>query len=190
MTKKELIDNINSDLHRYCGNILKKNLFRYKIKNPGFSYMYTLRKCQYYKKNKILYRLYRYILGKKTYKYGYEIPPETKIGRGLYINHIGGIAINKETIIGCNCNITKGVTIGQTNRGIKKGAPIIGNKVWIGSNASIVGKIIIGDNVLIAPNAYVNFDVPSNSVVVGNPGKIIQNKNATSEYINNILHLN
>lgn len=120
-------------------------------------------------------------------KYGYEIHFQTEIGKGLYINHLGGIVINPKTKIGNNVNITKGVTIGQENRGTRKGTPIIGNTVWIGSNATIVGKIVIEDNILIAPNSYVNFNVPENSIVVGNPAKIISNKYATKDYINNII---
>ena len=67
------------------------------------------------------------------------------------------------------------------------GVPVIGNQVWIGANATIVGKIKIGDNVLIAPNSYVNFDVPDNSVVIGNPAKITSNERATTGYINNVV---
>ena len=87
--------------------------------------------------------------------------------------------------IGENCNIHKGVTIGQENRGPRKGAPKIGNSVWIGVNAAIVGKITIGDDVLIAANSYVNCDVPSHSVVYGNPCIIKQKENATESYVNN-----
>ena len=86
--------------------------------------------------------------------------------------------------MGKNINLSTGVTIGQENRGKRKGAPTIGNNVWIGPNAVIVGKITIGDDVLIAPLTYVNFDVPSHSIVIGNPGKIIHQDNATEEYIN------
>jgi serine O-acetyltransferase len=98
-----------------------------------------------------------------------------------------GIAINNETVIGKNVNITKGVTIGQTNRGNKAGTPTIGNCVWIGANATVVGHITIGDNVLIAPNAYVNENVPNNSIVIGNPCKIIYNEKATENYIINLV---
>jgi Serine acetyltransferase len=56
-----------------------------------------------------------------------------------------------------NCNIAQGVTIAQANRGRNEGVPEIGDEVWIGPNAVIVGKIKIGNNVLIAPNAYVEF---------------------------------
>ncbi len=76
------------------------------------------------------------------------------------------------------------VTIGQANRGERKGCPKIGNKVWIGAGAVVVGKIVIGDNVLIAPNSYVNYDVPSNSIVTGNPASIKEDANATEGYVN------
>ena len=101
------------------------------------------------------------------------------------MGHAYNITINPHAVIGSNCNIHKGVVIGQTNRGIKKGVPTIGNCVWIGINAAIVGGIKIGDDVLIAPNSFVNIDVPSHSVVFGNPCIIKHSDNATEGYINN-----
>ena len=98
--------------------------------------------------------------------------------------HNGRIIINSKATIGKNCNIATGVTIGQENRGRREGAPVIGDSVWIGTNAVIVGNITIGKDVLIAPLSYVNFDVPDHSIVIGNPGKIIPKDNATMNYIN------
>ena len=115
-----------------------------------------------------------------------ELHYNTRIGDGLYIGHPYGITINPQAVIGMNCNIHKGVTIGQENRGRRAGTPTIGNKVWIGVNATVVGNITIGDDVLIAPNSYVNCDVPSHSVVFGNPCIIKHRDNATEKYINNI----
>ncbi len=129
---------------------------------------------------KVILRCYRL-------KYGLEIFPNTKIGPGLYLGHAYNITVNPNAIIGRNCNLHKGVTIGQENRGKRKGAPIIGNNVWIGINSTIVGKIVIGDDVLIAPNSFVNCDVPSHSIVFGNPCIIKQHDNATGGYINNII---
>lgn len=103
---------------------------------------------------------------------------------GFYIGHCGRIIINPRTVLGKNINIATGVTIGQENRGKRKGCPIIGDNVWIGTNAVIVGNITIGTDVLIAPLAYVNFDVPDHSIVIGNPAKIIHRENATEGYIN------
>lgn len=114
-----------------------------------------------------------------------ELSSNTKIGPGLYIGHAYSITINPYAVIGNNCNIHKGVTIGQENRGARKGTPTLGNNIWIGVNSTIVGKITIGDDVLIAPNTYVNCDVPSHSIVFGNPCQIKYRENATECYINN-----
>lgn len=69
-------------------------------------------------------------------------------------------------------------------RGSRRGCPTIGNTVYIGINAVIVGGITIGDDVVIGPGAYVNFDVPSHSVVIGNPGVIHTKEHATVGYVN------
>ena len=106
------------------------------------------------------------------------------IGPGLYMGHVHGITLNPKVKIGKNCNIHKGVTIGQENRGKRKGVPVIGDEVWIGINAIIVGNIHIGNDVLIAPGAYINFDVPDHSIVVGNLGVIRHAAHATDGYIN------
>lgn len=115
-------------------------------------------------------------------KYGLEILSDN-LGPGLYIGHAHNINVNPEVIIGKNCNLNKGCTLGKENRGKRKGAPILGDNVWIGTNSVVVGKVHIGNDVLIAPNAYVNFDVPDHSIVLENPGNIIKKGNATEGYI-------
>lgn len=118
-------------------------------------------------------------------KYGVDIPARTKIGPGFKIEHLYGIVLNPDVVIGKNCNIYNGTTIGKEKRGKRIGCPQIGDEVWIGANAVIVGKISIGNDVLIAPGAYVNFDVPSHSIGLGNPAKVIERADATTEYIKN-----
>lgn len=187
MDKKELKELIESDLYRYTADISMLQFLRNILRNPGYKYMYILRKCKYYKQRKstiIPYIFYKLMLDKYKYKFGYEIPENVRLGKGIYINHLGGVVINPNAVLGNNINITKGVTIGQTNRGNKSGAPIIGDRVWIGANSTVVGKVTIGNNVLIAPNSYVNFDVPSNSIVVGNEVK--KSDFATDQYVNNL----
>lgn len=125
------------------------------------------------------------MLSVTRFAYKVEISPGTEIGEGLYVGHPYCITINPKAVIGKNCNIHKGVTIGQENRGKRRGTPIIGDSVWIGVNSTIVGAIKIGDDVLIAPNTYVNIDVPSHSVVFGNPCIIKPRENATEGYVNN-----
>ena len=171
------------DLFRYYGRY-KINVFDYLFMPNGLRYLKVYRKAS---ESRFFFVKYFHMLRlKRMFRRMFiQIPCKCKIGKGFYIGHNGRIIINPEAIIGDNCNIATGVTIGQENRGSRKGTPTIGNEVWIGTNAVIVGNIKIGNDVLIAPNSYVNFDVPSHSIVIGNPGKIIHRDNATDGYINN-----
>lgn len=124
------------------------------------------------------YKLYRY-----SRKYGLEISSTAQIGEGLYLGHPYNITVGGEAVIGKNVNLHKGVTIGRVNGGKRAGIPTLGNNVFVGINATITGGITIGDDVVIAPNSFVNFDVPSHSVVIGNPGVIHKKEKATQNYI-------
>lgn len=128
--------------------------------------------------------MWRFLRKKMQAHYGLEIPGKATIGEGFYIGHAYGITVNPDAVIGRNCNIHKGVTIGQENRGKRKEAPVLGDCVWLGVNSTVVGAVTIGDDVLIAPNSYVNCDVPSHSIVIGNPCRIIPRDNATEGYVN------
>ena len=161
--------------------VIKMDKVRYgKSKMPCFQYFY--RKAQESKLLKLLFKCLFVICRNRR---NIDMSVDCQIGGGLFFAHASGITINSHSIIGNNCNISKGVTIGRENRGRREGTPVIGNNVWIGVNATIVGRIHIGDDVLIAPNAFVNFDVPSHSIVIGNPGVIKYCGNATEAYINN-----
>lgn len=162
--------------------LLTSDIKRYQ-NNKIYAFQKYFRKCQE-STNIIMKKFYKgiyYVLAKKNH---IEISTNTSIGAGLYFGHPFCITINSNTVIGCNCNLHKGVTIGQENRGKRKGTPIIGNSVWIGINSTIVGNIIIGDDVMIAPNTYINCDIPSHSIVFGNPCVIKRRDNATKDYIN------
>ncbi|EOU2001713.1 serine O-acetyltransferase [Clostridium perfringens] len=177
------------DLYRYTKKNTITNLLKQIIFNPGFRFIYIFRRFNYHREHNNKLRMIFFKILWKRYRtlYGYEISLNAKIGYGFYINHLGPIVVNPKCIIGKNINIHNGVTLGQENRGKRKGAPFIGDYVWIGANSVIVGNIKIGNNVLIAPNSYVNFDVPENSIVIGNPAKIIKKENATIDYIQNIV---
>lgn len=109
---------------------------------------------------------------------------ETKLGRGFRILHFGNIVINPATVIGDNFNIAQGCLIGDSWIQNRHGSPIIGNNVCMFANSIIVGGVNISDNVIIAPGAFVNFDVPRNLIVIGNPGKIIhRDSSPTKKYI-------
>ena len=86
--------------------------------------------------------------------------------------------MNSDTIIGTNCNISQGVTIGVSGQGEKRGVPIIGNNVYIGANSVVCGRIAIGNNVLISACSLVNRDVPDNSIVIGVPAQIVSDKSS------------
>lgn len=176
---------IKSDLYRYVGEASVKGFLKaWWI--PGFRYSYFLRKAQINKKKSVLGVVFRIIVRYYSFKYGFQIATSSSIKGGFYLGHFGNVVINGDAQIGKNCNISHGVTIGQANRGNRKGTTTIGDCVWIGPNAVLVGKIVVGNNVLIGPGAYVNFDVPMNSVVIGNPGSITARENPVEGYINRI----
>ena len=149
---------------------------------PSFQFWYRMAQNT---PPRFLTLFYKIMLRLTRFCYKVEITEKVKIGPGLYIGHPYCITINDKATIGSNCNLHKGVTIGQENRGPRKGYPKIGNCVWIGINSTIVGNITIGDDVLIAPNSFINCDIPSHSVVYGNPCIIKHKDNATESYINN-----
>ena len=168
------------------------DLYRFKkLTSGGKAPIWNRRFSYYHRKsqttsNKILSLYYRFRWKLIKEKHGIEISHSTSIGKGLYLGHPYNITINYNVVIGNNCNIHKGVTLGQENRGDRKGSPTIGNNVWIGVNATIVGKIKIGDDVLIAPNSFINFDVPDHSIVFGNPAIVKHCEHATEGYINSM----
>ena len=174
-------------MKRKINELLAKDYKRYSSKREMPKFQKWMRKYQDID-NRILRIIYKIIFVISRKRNCVEISAETVIGGGLYIGHPYCITINPKAVIGENCNIHKGVTIGQENRGKRKGSPIIGNKVLIGVNATVVGKVHIGDDVLIAPNSYVNFDVPSHSIVIGYKASVISKQNATEDYINRLIN--
>jgi len=175
---------IKADLYRYdCLSGISGFLKGCSI--PGFRYTFLLRKMMKHKKytfKGVFYRILRRLFAYKEY----HIDINAQISEGFYLYHRGTIIIGPIKI-GKNCTIGHAVTIGRGLKGGIIGRPTIGDNVWIGTGTVIVGKIDIGNNVLIAPNSFVNFDVPHNSLVIGNPGKIIKKDNPTKYYITNTL---
>lgn len=180
-----MIFEIKQDLYRLIPESYSfKNLMK-GFSSKGFQYLFFYRLYKS-KANFIVKSVSRFVIRILMFRYGFQIPKQAEIGGGLFIGHFGTIVISANAKLGENCNIAHNVTIGAA-RGSRSGAPTIGNKVWIGTGAVLTGNIMVGDDVIIAPNAFVNFDVPSNSIALGNPAKIIKKENPTREYINNIL---
>jgi len=189
MKLNKIIRQIKSDLYRLAGKNTLFVFLKYFVFGESFQFIFWMRIVCYMRYHIFLrytvlpfaYIFYRHY----SYKYGISISSRTQIGDGFYIGHYGCIIVSYKAIIGKNCNISQGVTIGVSNRGSRAGCPVIGDNVYIGPGAKIFGAIIIGDNVAIGANAVVTRDVPSNSVVVGAPAKVISNEGSLG-YINNI----
>ncbi len=105
---------------------------------------------------------------------GIEIHPGAKIGKGLFIDHGMGVVIGETSILGDNVTLFQGVTLGGTGKERGKRHPTLGNNVVVGAGAKVLGNITVGDNVVIGANAVVIKDVPSDSTVVGVPGRIVK----------------
>jgi len=186
MNSRELKRIIRADLFRYFGKTSLKYFLKAYFTVPGFRFSYYLRKCGYYRnKGKgyyLCYIFYKLILRHYRYKFGFEISEYTKIGLGFCIGHFGGVVINPAASLGNNVSVGQGVLIGKNHRGEKAGAPIVENGVFLAAHCIIVGSVVIGKNSLIGPGAYVNFDVPESSIVIGNPGQIVSNKGVFGGY--------
>ena len=133
--------------------------------------------------NTIWYKLLYHRLVKYSYKTNIGLYENMNIPKGLIIGHAGDIVINGNATFEGNIFLTHGVTIGRDVRGKRAGAPHLGKNVVIRCNSTVVGNISIGDDVLIAPNTFVNFDVPSHSIVIGNPATIHHRDYATEGHI-------
>lgn len=168
-----------------CSTDDTKLVWKHFVKD--FLFQHRLRYMVYFRysqatRNRIFRLFCEYKLYRLCRKYGIEIKTETEIGIGFVMAHPYNITVSPFSKIGNNVRMMKGATIG-ISQGKHPGAPKIGDCVYIGINSTIVGGIVIGDDVMIAPNTFVNQDVPSHSVVIGNPCKIISKENATAQYI-------
>lgn len=180
-----------ADLFRYRGQTDLRAFLSAYLHEPGFRFTYHLRRVAHSRARKKSLGIFGYIfhrihLHRYRFRYGFDISPLTRIGPGLYLGHFGGVVISPYAVLGSNVNIAQGVTIGAASRGSRQGAPTLGNRVWVGAHAIIVGKVTIGDEALIGPGAYVNFDVPSRAVVLGNPGAVVSHSGSDG-YIHRTL---
>lgn len=105
---------------------------------------------------------------------GIEIHPGAVIGRGLFIDHGMGVIIGETTVIGDDCTIYQGVTLGGTGKDTGKRHPTLGNNVMVGSGAKVLGPFTVGDNSKIAAGAVVLSEVPPNSTCVGVPARVVK----------------
>lgn len=188
MQEENLTQLIRRDFKRYGVSnltILKLLKYLFIFPTPGLKFLVIFRVMQFFRwKNKLLYALFYWFYRRVKIKYGIDISHRTKIGMGCYIGHFGCIVIHGDTIIGKNCNISQGVTIGVSNHGSNKGTPVIGDNVFIGPGAVLVGSITIGNNVTIGANTVVSQSVPDNYCVLSPRSNLIE-KNLSMFYVHN-----
>src|SRR5690554_6032288 len=114
--------------------------------------------------------------------FGCWLPAGVKAGKGLVLGYGGlGIVIHHRVVLGDDCHIDQNVTVGGTSK--KEAVPVLGDHVYVGAGAKVLGPITIGDNVVIGANSVVISDIPSNSLVVGVPGKIIKTGIKKTDYV-------
>jgi len=190
ITKKDLksyLSDTKKVYHKSTPKTLKEMINRYVFPDSNYKYMYTLRKYEYHYNNRggihtFLIWYYARKLAKWRYRTGIELMANVA-GRGLHIPH-GKVVINARTKIGDNCKIYSDVTIGIHGRYDMDGAPEIGNRVFIGSGARIIGNIRIADDIVIGANTVVVHDILEPGITVGGiPARKICNK-GSYEYLN------
>lgn len=143
---------------------------------PGVKAVINYR-IAHYLHNKGLYFIADWLSKRTRKKTGIEIHPAAKIGKGVFIDHGMGVVIGETAIVGDNCTIYQGVTLGGTGKEKGKRHPTIGNNVMIGSGAKVLGPFTIGDNSKVAANAVVLNEIPPNSTCVGVPARVVKRDN-------------
>ena len=138
---------------------LMRHRIAHKLYKKGFKFLATL------------------ISRRTRSKYGIEIHPAAQIGSGVVIDHGMGVVIGETAVVGDNCTIYQGVTLGGTGKDKGKRHPTLGNNVLVGAGAKVLGPFTVGDNTKIAANAVVLTEVPPNCTCVGIPARIVKKNN-------------
>lgn len=171
MTKAEYIYQIKEDFYRYRDKWSIWNFILAYFRFDTFAITFLYRTLQY--KGTVMKGLIKYLYLIKRRQTGIQIPLNTKIGEGVLFCHFSCIVFAEQVVVGKYCSIHQGVTIGRVFAGEKAGTPIIGDHVIIYPGAKVIGKIHIGNNVIIGANATVINDIPDNCVVVGTPARVV-----------------
>ena len=173
-----MLDNLKADIKRYVKDPrTKENI--YLIFEQGIWAVAVYRFGRWVRGVRVpvissLFKIVAFLLFKLTEIIaGISLPASADIGKGFYVGHFGGIILHSDVKMGENCSIGPGVLIGTRGLG-NTGVPVIGNNVYIGSGAKILGGIKIGDNVKVGANAVVLSDIPDGATAAGIPAKIIK----------------
>jgi serine O-acetyltransferase len=178
---KYLIGVVEADLYRHHGATGLRGFIRTYVSSPCFRYVVWMRMAAAFRGSGFLlvpYSVSLWVYYRLGVRHGINVPHTTSIGPGFLIGHSGGIVVNADARIGRDFSLSHGVTIGQKNRGRYKGSPTIGDAVYVGPGACIIGSVSIGSNVAVGANAVVVNDVGDNEVVVGVPARSVSREGA------------
>ena len=174
--------NLKADVKRFIGQDKGYHSFKeilYLCVDQGFWAVLVYRFGRWAHQMKVpivslMFRILAFVLFKLIeLTTGISVPASVEIGPGFYIGHFGGIILHSDVKIGKNCSIGPGVVIGTRGLG-NKGTPIIGDDVYIGVGAKILGGVKIGNRVRIGANSVVLKDIPDGATAVGIPAKIVR----------------
>lgn len=140
---------------------------------PGFKAVRMYRKAHFFYEHNMFFAA-RAISQRAARKTGIEIHPGAKIGRRFFIDHGTGVVIGETTVIGDDCTIYQGVTLGGTGKDSGKRHPTLGNNVLVGAGAKVLGPFKIGDNSSVAAGSVVLNEIPQNSTAVGSPARVVK----------------
>ena len=139
----------------------------------GFKAIRAYRRANWFFRHDMKF-IARFISQRARRRTGIEIHPGAQIGKNLFIDHGMGVVIGETTVIGDNCTLYQGVTLGGTGKDHGKRHPTLGDNVLVGAGAKVLGPFRVGDNARIAANAVVLREVPEGATVVGVPGRIVR----------------
>ncbi len=191
MTFRELRHLISADQYRYEAGTGWRDCIRQWMKEGGFRFTVVMRLCAFLRSQPLTrYVAYHFCLWlhrRMQVRYGVYIEFSTRIGPGLYLGHPNSIVVNVRSVIGANCTLSHGVTLGKTHdRSKHPGNPVIGDRVYLGCGAKILGGIRIGNDVAVAPNAVVTKDMAEKAVVGGIPARLISEEGSHG-YVSNVF---
>jgi serine O-acetyltransferase len=168
---------VASDLFRYAGALGCMTFFQTFRTEAGFRLTFWLRTVQFLgsSRNWILggHRLAAWFYHRNCVRCAVQISLHASIGRGLYLPHALCIVVHGDCVIGENCTLSHGVTLGSSPRDEGAKVPRVGDRVFFGPGAVAFGAITIDDDSAIGANCVVTKNVPQNATVVGVPGKIV-----------------
>jgi serine O-acetyltransferase len=175
-----LRNDIRADAFRVTGKMLSvRSILALAVASRTFRPILTLRFCQWSRGKFPLLKLAARLLHRLAQgKVAIDLPSGLRAGPGLLLVHGWGIVVNKDAHIGSNVTLFNGVVIGRKDTispsGRETQYPFIGDDVWIGPHAIVIGGIRIGDGAIVGAGSVVTKDVPAHCIVAGNPARILR----------------